>query len=159
MLQQSPRVRQTRDGRCEINIDGIITPATPATPFVTVTLKGYGESESRNVQSTRSCFGFPPWLNAVNPTHARFVPSRTPVTNPRSSGTVSTVVPFTFNATREEYLGAERLLYGEVDGAKAVARFPSTADISAHPGRALEFVVPRQHLRIFDRETGLRVRE
>jgi ABC-type sugar transport system ATPase subunit len=74
-------------------------------------------------------------------------------------GQTDAVVAFTFNATREEYLGAERLLYGEVDGAKAVARFPSTADVSAHPGRTHEFVVPRQHLRIFDRETGLRVRE
>src|SRR5690349_11703817 len=74
-------------------------------------------------------------------------------------GQTDDVIPFTFNATREEYLGAERLLYGEVDGSKAVARFPSTADISAHPGRALEFVVPRQHLRLFDRESGLRVRE
>ncbi len=68
-------------------------------------------------------------------------------------------VPFSFNATREEYLGAERLLYGEVAGARAVARFQATTDVSTRTGHTHEFVVARQHLKVFDRESGLRVRE
>ena len=34
-----------------------------------------------------------------------------------------------YHVHRTEYLGAERLLYGEVGQAKAVARFPANADI------------------------------
>ncbi len=67
------------------------------------------------------------------------------------------LVPIHFLATREEYLGAERLVYGEVEGTKAVARFPSTVDVPAEPGRGYEFAVLARDLKRFDAATGLRV--
>jgi multiple sugar transport system ATP-binding protein len=69
------------------------------------------------------------------------------------------LAPFAFNVAREEYLGAERLIYGEVDGARAIARFPANSPLSLAAGQAHEFVVRRRDLRLFDRASGLRVRE
>jgi multiple sugar transport system ATP-binding protein len=68
------------------------------------------------------------------------------------------VAPFTFTVAREEYLGAERLVYGEVEGARAIARFPANSPLDLVAGQAHEFAVRRQDLRHFDRESGLRVR-
>jgi ABC-type sugar transport system ATPase subunit len=65
-------------------------------------------------------------------------------------------VRFPFTVHREEYLGSERLLYGEIGEAKAVARFPATSAVVAQPGRAHEFAVARAHLKVFDAQTGLR---
>lgn len=69
------------------------------------------------------------------------------------------LVPFSFDVTREEYLGAERLLYGEVDGGKAVARFPATTELTLQPGRRYDFAVQQRNLKVFDAESGARVRE
>jgi hypothetical protein len=55
-----------------------------------------------------------------------------------------------------EYLGAERLLYGEVGEAKVIARFPVTVPIPVEPGATAEFAVPLRHLKRFDAKTGLR---
>ena len=41
---------------------------------------------------------------------------------------------FPIHVHRSEYLGAERLLYGEVGEAKAVARFPANAGITPRSG-------------------------
>ncbi|MDQ3642824.1 MAG: hypothetical protein M3450_15485, partial [Actinomycetota bacterium] len=57
---------------------------------------------------------------------------------------------------RLEYLGAERLLYGEVGEAKVVARFPVTVPIPVELGATAEFAVPLRHLKRFDAETGRR---
>ncbi|HEY7034493.1 MAG TPA: ATP-binding cassette domain-containing protein [Thermomicrobiales bacterium] len=65
-------------------------------------------------------------------------------------------VRFPFTVQREEYLGSERLLYGEIGETKAVARFPVTSPIVADFGRAHDFAVSRPHLKIFDAQTGLR---
>jgi multiple sugar transport system ATP-binding protein len=65
-------------------------------------------------------------------------------------------VRFPFHVHRVEYLGAERLLYGEVGEAKVVARFPATVPVAVEPGATAEFAVARQHLKRFDAETGLR---
>ncbi|MGH2616058.1 MAG: ABC transporter ATP-binding protein [Thermomicrobiales bacterium] len=43
-------------------------------------------------------------------------------------------VRFPYHVHRTEYLGAERLLYGEIGEAKAVARFPANADIETAVG-------------------------
>jgi len=67
------------------------------------------------------------------------------------------LVSFPFIATREEYLGAERLLYGEVGDSRVLARFPSTTAIPVEPGQQVEFAVQRHDLRVFDPESGLRV--
>ncbi len=73
-------------------------------------------------------------------------------------GGTEDVVPFSFTMQREEYLGAERLLYGEVNGVRTIARFPSTTPIGITPGHTSEFVVQRRNLKRFDPESGHRLR-
>ena len=59
---------------------------------------------------------------------------------------------------REEYLGSEHLLYGEIGLAKAVARFPATVDVDAELGQTYEFVVAGEQIKQFDTNTGMRLR-
>ena len=66
-------------------------------------------------------------------------------------------VRFPFRIHRGEYLGAERLFYGEIGEAKAVARFPINVEIEVTEGTPQEFAVHRRHLRRFHAETGLRL--
>jgi multiple sugar transport system ATP-binding protein len=66
-------------------------------------------------------------------------------------------VRFPFHVHRTEYLGAERLLYGEIGEAKAVARFPANSDIAREVGETTDFAVRRDDLRRFHPETGLRI--
>lgn len=51
---------------------------------------------------------------------------------------------FPFVAHREEYLGSERLIYGEVGGDKVVARFPATFQHEIELGTPLDFQVSKQ---------------
>lgn len=64
---------------------------------------------------------------------------------------------FPFHIHRTEYLGAERLLYGEIGVAKAVARFPANAEIAYDVGVLSEFAVRRRDLKRFHPESGLRL--
>ena len=64
---------------------------------------------------------------------------------------------FPFHVHRMEYLGAERLFYGEVGAAKAVARFPATVELPVEVGATQDFAVPRRDLKRFDATTGLRI--
>jgi len=66
---------------------------------------------------------------------------------------------FTFLTHREEYLGSERLIYGEVAGEKVVARFPATFHHEIDMGVPLEFKVAERDLKYFDRATGLRIEQ
>ncbi|MGH2532148.1 MAG: ABC transporter ATP-binding protein [Thermomicrobiales bacterium] len=75
------------------------------------------------------------------------------------AGNADDLAPFSFTVAREEYLGAERLLYGEVEGTRTIARFPSTADVPVEPGGVHEFAVRRSDLKVFDARSGLRTRE
>jgi multiple sugar transport system ATP-binding protein len=68
------------------------------------------------------------------------------------------LVRFPFVVHREEYLGSERLLYGEIGQAKAVARFPATAAVEVRIGQPVDYAVERRHLKFFDPRTGLRTR-
>jgi len=67
-----------------------------------------------------------------------------------------------FRVTRVEYLGADRLLYGVLDGkfedAKVIAKLPSTVPVSVPAGRTYEFGVREKDLKFFDTATGLRTR-
>jgi multiple sugar transport system ATP-binding protein len=65
-------------------------------------------------------------------------------------------VTFPFHVHRDEYLGAERLLYGEVGQAKAVARFPATVPVPVAVGSSHDFAVRRADLKRFDPESGAR---
>jgi multiple sugar transport system ATP-binding protein len=66
-------------------------------------------------------------------------------------------VRFPYHVHRTEYLGAERLLYGEVGQAKAVARFPANSDIHTEIGSTTDYAVRRHDLKHFNIETGLRL--
>ena len=71
------------------------------------------------------------------------------------------LIDLPFRVTRVEYLGADRLLYGALDGkfqnARVIARLPFTVGVPIEPGERYEFGVPRAELRFFDRVTEQRV--
>jgi multiple sugar transport system ATP-binding protein len=71
------------------------------------------------------------------------------------------LVTFPFRVTRVEYLGADRLLYGTLEGAfadqKVIARLPSTVTVSIEPGTNYEFTVEEKELKFFDTSTELRI--
>jgi multiple sugar transport system ATP-binding protein len=63
---------------------------------------------------------------------------------------------FTMSSIREEYLGSEKLVYGEVDGVRAVARMAANAQLPVPEGGDLTLHVDHRDVRVFDRETGVR---
>ena len=70
------------------------------------------------------------------------------------------VVTYPFEVTWMEYLGAERLLYGNV-GEKSharhvVSRLPGSVSLPIEAGKTYTFAVSRDDLRFFDRNSGLR---
>lgn len=70
------------------------------------------------------------------------------------------VVAFPFEVTYLEYLGAERLVYGNI-GEKSHARhviskLPGNVNLSVEPGQSYPFAVAKRDLRYFDRASGLR---
>ena len=69
-------------------------------------------------------------------------------------------VTYPFEITWTEYLGAERLVYGNV-GEKShalhvVSRLPGSMSLPIETGRTYTFGVSRDNLRFFDRKSGLR---
>ena len=74
------------------------------------------------------------------------------------AATAEQAVTFPFVVHREEYLGSERLLYGEIGEGKTVARFPATVPIEVRVGQSVEYAVDRQHLKFFDPQSGRRTR-
>ena len=69
-------------------------------------------------------------------------------------------VTYPFEITWTEYLGAERLVYGNV-GEKShalhvVSRLPGSMSLPIETGRTYTFGVSRDNLRFFDRNSGLR---
>ena len=66
-----------------------------------------------------------------------------------------------FRLTHEEYLGAERILYGQIaggrfDGRSVVARLPSTHAVRFGADQTHAFEAAQEDLRVFDRQTGAR---
>jgi multiple sugar transport system ATP-binding protein len=70
------------------------------------------------------------------------------------------LVALPFRVQRVEYLGADRLLYGVLegrfDGARVVARLPSTVTTAVAAGPRHDFAVRERDLRFFDKATSLR---
>jgi multiple sugar transport system ATP-binding protein len=70
------------------------------------------------------------------------------------------VASFRVHITRTEFLGAEWLTYGSIDGefggAKVLCKLRQEAIGKVKIGETQEFVVPRAQLRFFNKETGLR---
>jgi len=65
-----------------------------------------------------------------------------------------------FRVTRVEYLGADRLVYGVLEGqfaeAKVIAKLPSTVMVPIQPGMHYGFAIQDKDLKFFDKATGLR---
>jgi multiple sugar transport system ATP-binding protein len=82
--------------------------------------------------------------------------SLAPVTN-GSTPDATRWLTYQVSQPREEYLGSEKLVYGEVGGTRIVARMPVNVEIGQPDANgALEFAVDRADLRVFDSATGLR---
>lgn len=64
-------------------------------------------------------------------------------------------VEFTMDNIREEYLGSEKLVYGEINGIRAVSRVAANHPISHNEGDSARLVVKRSDIRMFDARTGL----
>jgi multiple sugar transport system ATP-binding protein len=64
---------------------------------------------------------------------------------------------FTLDRIREEYLGSEKLIYGEIDGTRAVSRVAANHPVTHETGSSATFVVHRRDVRAFDAESGLAV--
>ncbi|RIK96260.1 MAG: ABC transporter ATP-binding protein [Proteobacteria bacterium] len=64
---------------------------------------------------------------------------------------------------RVEYLGAEQLIYGTVEGrggdAAAIARIPANLDIGVGAGEVCDFALSRHDVQRFDRNSGRRIAE
>jgi multiple sugar transport system ATP-binding protein len=75
------------------------------------------------------------------------------------AGAAPGAISFPFHVHRDEYLGSEHLLYGEIGSARAVARFAATVDVPLESGATCDFQVAREHVKRFDPTSGLRLRD
>ncbi len=79
----------------------------------------------------------------------------------RAGETEGPYVPLHFRISHEEYLGAERILYGDLqdsrfEAKKVISRMSSTHGARFETGSVHAFAVPEQHLKFFDRAKGTR---
>jgi multiple sugar transport system ATP-binding protein len=85
-----------------------------------------------------------------------FQPRIGPLTNSRSD-----VVLFRFRINRIEYLGAEQLIYGTLEGRPddkiLISRLPIAMQMEIEPGKIYEFTVPCNAVERFERGTGRRL--
>src|SRR5437867_2290965 len=70
-------------------------------------------------------------------------------------------LPLRFRVSHEEYLGAERILYGDLtggpfDGRKVVSRIAATHAVRFAPDAVYDFAVAERNLKFFGAETGAR---
>ena len=70
-------------------------------------------------------------------------------------------IPFRFKVTYMEFLGAERILYGSLEGTRfvekeVISRVPSTISGSFQAGETHDFSVASENLRFFDPQTEKR---
>jgi multiple sugar transport system ATP-binding protein len=80
---------------------------------------------------------------------------------PRAAYTdAASLTALPFRITRIEYLGADRLLYGVLEGrfegARVIARLATTVEATVQAGRTQEFGVRARDFKFFDKATGLR---
>lgn len=70
-------------------------------------------------------------------------------------------ITFSFRVTRLEYLGAERLVYGVLEGrtpeVHVISKIPSNVRTELTPGQTYPFVVRRRDMERFDRASGRRI--
>jgi multiple sugar transport system ATP-binding protein len=79
---------------------------------------------------------------------------------PRGVEASADAVPFPFRVTRVEYLGADRLVYGVLEGRKpethVISKIPTNIRAEIAAGKQYEFVVARNDIERFDRASGRR---
>ena len=63
------------------------------------------------------------------------------------------------DSIREEYLGSEKLVYGEINGVRAISRLAANHRISHAEGASAPVMVHRKDIRMFDKDTGQRIQE
>jgi multiple sugar transport system ATP-binding protein len=77
-----------------------------------------------------------------------------------ASTTEDETVTVPLQVANVENLGADRLVYGQVEHAYEdrliSAKIPSMVTVPIEPGRSYDFLVESKHLKYFDTETGLR---
>ncbi len=61
---------------------------------------------------------------------------------------------FLLSSVREEYLGSEKLVYGEVEGIRVCARMAANAMLPISEGESVVLAVNNADIRRFDRESG-----
>jgi len=70
-------------------------------------------------------------------------------------------VTFSFRISRIEYLGADRLVYGVIEGrtpeAHVISKIPTNVRTHISAGELYDFVVRREDIARFDRDSGRRV--
>lgn len=80
---------------------------------------------------------------------------------PREIGSASDSTVFPFRVTRVEYLGADHLIYGVIEGrapeAHAISKLPNNIRVEIAAGKKYDFVVRKSDIARFDRATGRRV--
>jgi multiple sugar transport system ATP-binding protein len=80
---------------------------------------------------------------------------------PGEVGGASDCVAFPFLVTRVEYLGADRLVYGVLEGrtpeTHVISKLPNNIRAEVTAGRQYDFVVRRNEIDRFDRESGRRL--
>ncbi len=79
---------------------------------------------------------------------------------PREVGSQKDNVTFPFRVTRVEYLGADRLIYGVLEGrtpeAHVISKLPNNIRAEITAGQKYDFVVRKSDIVRFDRSTGRR---
>jgi multiple sugar transport system ATP-binding protein len=115
----------------------------PADTFVA----GFLGSPPMNIVEADDC------LAGFRPEH--FLPKEA-----HESGAGLATLPF--RITRVEHLGADRLVYGALEGrfggAKVIAKLPSPGPVPVGTGTGRDFAVRAHDLKFFERATGLRTR-
>ena len=80
---------------------------------------------------------------------------------PREVGSASDSVAFPFRVTRVEYLGADHLVYGVIEGrspeAHVISKLPNNIRVEIVAGRQYDFVVRKSDIGRFDRASGRRI--
>jgi multiple sugar transport system ATP-binding protein len=80
---------------------------------------------------------------------------------PREVGSSADTVTFPFRVTRVEYLGADRLVYGVLEGrtpeAHVISKLPNNIRVDVSAGEKYDFVVHRNEIDRFDRASGRRI--
>jgi multiple sugar transport system ATP-binding protein len=80
---------------------------------------------------------------------------------PREMKSEDDVVAFPFRVTRVEYLGADRLVYGVLEGRSpethVISKIPTNIRAELAAGQKYDFVIRRNDIERFDRATGRRI--